>query len=334
MPELRCNPVTAQWVIIAGERGKRPHARAQSRRRRRAPSYLEGCPFCPGNEAQTPPAVLEVPEPDGHGRWQVRAFPNKFAALTPTPAPVTGPEGPLFVAVPGEGAHEVIVETPLHNRFPADWDEEEMARVVEAYQQRCIELLARPSTEYVLVFKNHGEAAGTSLEHPHSQIVAAPVVPQDVRLRAEIAEEHFRSTGRCLLCRLAEDELRAGTRIVHRDDRFVVFHPFAAARPAETWIVPLEHQPAFERAPEQTASAFGSVLGRALRGLRAAFGDPDFNYAIHSAPKAEADRPFHHWYLQLMPRLTRAAGFELGSGIYINVSPPEETAERMRRALE
>lgn len=333
MSELRRNPLTGHWVIIAGERGKRPHELARSRRRRRAPSYLENCPFCPGNEARTPPAVLEIPDSDTGDRWQVRAFPNKYAALTPVSSQHKDPDSSLFHTIPGEGAHEVIVETPVHNRFSAGRGEDEMALVVEAYQRRYAELLARPSTKYVLVFKNHGEGAGTSLEHPHSQIIAAPVVPEGVRLRARIAEEHYRSTGRCLLCQLAEEEIRAGTRVVHRDERFVVFHPFAPGRPAETWIVPLEHQAAFEQAPEATARAFAPVLGRTLRQLSAGFGDPDFNYAIQTAPKGEATSPYHHWHLQLVPRLTRAAGFELGSGIFINISPPEESAERMRRAL-
>ena len=295
------------------------------------PPHVESCPFCAGNEEMTPSPVLEIPS-DPPGRWQVRAFPNKYPALVQAPSPEANSQGPLFSAVSGRGAHEILVETPLHNRFPADRDEGEMALLVQAYQQRYLALQARESTRYVLIFKNQGVDAGTSLEHPHSQIIAAPVVPEREQRRCEVARQHHSSTGRCLYCDIVAEELRIGARIVYADDRFVVFHPFAAARPAETWIVPLEHRPSFGQVDEQGLRAFASALGRTLRQLSRAFGDPDFNYAIHSAPTGEEDKPYYHWHLQLMPRLTKAAGLELGSGMYVNVASPEDTAEAMRRA--
>lgn len=318
-------------MIIAGERRRRPHEFARPRRRRqRLPSWVQSCPFCPGNEGLTPPPVLEIPAPAAQSRWQVRAFPNKYPALGPAPLSQAKSEGPLFVAVSGEGAHEVLVETPLHNRFPAARDEGEMALLVQAYQERYLALMARPSTRYLLVFKNQGEEAGTSIEHPHSQIIALPVVPAMVQRRCEIASEHYDRTGQCLYCEMAEGELRLGDRVVYGDHQFVVFHPFAAARPAETWILPLEHQSSFGQVREGSLGAFAAVLARTLRQLSRGFGDPDFNYAIHSAPRGEEGKPYYHWHLQLIPRLTKAAGFELGSGIYINIASPEETAEVMR----
>jgi UDPglucose--hexose-1-phosphate uridylyltransferase len=220
----------------------------------------------------------------------------------------------------------------VHNRFPAIRDASEMAPLIMAYQERYNTLMAHPSTEYVLIFKNHGEEAGTSIEHPHSQIIASPVVPESAWRRGDIARGHYRRTGRCLHCQMADEELQLGSRIVYRDGRFVVFHPFAAARCAETWIIPLDHQPSFGEAGADELAHFASVLGQTLRQLSAAFGDPDYNYALHSAPKGEESKPYQHWHLQLIPRLTKAAGFELGSGIYINTSPPEQTAEAMRRA--
>ncbi len=332
MPEFRLNPATGEWVIVAGERRGRPKEQSRPKQRKRLPSRVEGCPFCPGNEAQTPPAVLERADPVGNGPWAVRVFPNRFPALEPTPSSEGKSQGPLFTAVRGEGVHEVVVETPVHNRLPAARSTEEMQLIVRAYQERYLALMARPSTQYVLVFKNQGEGAGTSIEHPHSQIIATPVVPDAVWRSGEIAREHHRRTGRCLYCQMAEEEMRIGSRVVWQDDRFVVFHPFAAARPAETWIVPLEHEATFGRADDGTLGGFASVLARTLRQLSDGFGDPDFNYAIHSAPRGEEDRPYWHWHLQLMPRISKAAGFELGSGIYINVAPPEATAEIMRSA--
>ncbi len=332
MSELRLNPATGEWVIIAAERGGRPHDFAHlGRSRRKLPPLVEGCPFCPGNEGMTPNALLELPS-ESSGRWQVRAFPNKYPALGTGSASGAKSEGPLFAAVTGEGAHEVLVETPVHNRFPADRDDGEMALLVQAYQQRYLALQSHRSTKYVLIFKNHGEGAGTSIEHPHSQIIAAPVVPEKEQRRCQIACERYDRTGRCLYCDIVNEELRLASRVVYHDDQFVVLHPFAAARPAETWIIPLRHQPSFGQVDEQDLRGLASVLLQTLQQLRTAFGDPDFNYAIHTAPKDEEDRPYYHWHLQLIPRMTKAAGLELGSGMYVNVAAPEDTAEAMRQA--
>jgi UDPglucose--hexose-1-phosphate uridylyltransferase len=332
MSELRLNPATGEWVIIAAERGGRPHEFAQRRRKhRRVHSHVQSCPFCAGNEEMTPSPVLELPS-EPPEQWQVRAFPNKYPALGPGPASGARSEGPLFAAVTGEGAHEVLVETPLHNRFPADRDDGEMALLFQAYQQRYLALQSHRLTKYVLIFKNHGEGAGTSIEHPHSQIIAAPVVPEKEQRRCEIAYKHYDRTGRCLYCDIVNEELRLVSRVVYHDNQFVVFHPFAAGHPAETWIIPLRHQPPFGQVDEQGLRAFASVLLQTLRQLRDAFGDPDFNYAIHTAPKDEEDRPYYHWHLQLIPRMTKAAGLELGSGMYVNVAAPEDTAKAMRQA--
>ena len=237
MSELRLDPTTKEWVIIAGERGRRPHEYARSNQPSDVPSYVESCPFCPGNEELTPPAVLEILDLKTH-QWRVRGFPNKFAALGPSSPTIGVQDRPPFVALPGEGRHEVLVETPEHNRFPSTRNDEEMLLMIQAYQERYRALLALPSTQYVLIFKNHGEEAGTSLEHPHSQIIAAPVIPERVRRSGEIARNHYDQTGQCLNCRSADEEIRAGSRIVYQDQKFVVFHPFAAAHAAETWILP------------------------------------------------------------------------------------------------
>ena len=262
-------------------------------------------------------------------------FPNKYGAVGPATGISDASQGSLFVASPGDGRHEVIVETPVHNRFPADRSQEEMVLLVRAYQQRYLALTERPSARYVLLFKNHGVEAGTSLEHPHSQIIATTVVPESVRRRGEIAREHRLRTGRCLYCQIAAEEVRLGTRVVYRDDLFVAYHPFAASRPAETWIVPLDHRPSFGNASEEELTRFASVLSSTLKQLAAGFGDPDFNYAIHSCPCGldDASRDSWHWHLQLAPRLTKVAGFELGSGIFINTVSPEKAAETMRQAV-
>lgn len=331
MSELRRDPTSGQWVIVASERGLRPHDVGHTRPQRQGlPAYVESCPFCPGNEHLTPPPVFETPAENEAGRWQMRAFPNKFPALTASAWPDAPSEEPLFTAVSGRGAHEVLVETPVHNRFPADRDEGEMAALVQAYHRWYVSHVAQSSAKYVLVFKNQGDEAGTSLVHPHSQIVAAPVVPENVRRRSEVAREYHGRTGSCVYCDIVAAELRLAARIVHHDDHFIVFNPFASARPAETWIVPLEHEPSFGRVSSEWLEPLGSVLLRTLRQLRNAFADPDFNYAIHSLPPDEQEQPYFHWHFQLIPRLTKAAGLELGSGMYVNTMAPEYAASQMR----
>ena len=236
--------------------------------------------------------------------------------------------------MPGEGVHEVIVESPVHNRLPACMTQSEMISVVQAHHERYLALLKASTIEYVLVFKNYGDKAGTSLKHPHSQVIGTPVVPDDVGKRGSLAEEHYRREGQCLLCRVVGEELRSGERVVCRDAHYAVFHPFAASHFAETWIVPMDHQPSFGVVASVGLARFGSILGRTLKQLSVAFGDPDFNYVIHSSPRSieGESRAYWHWYLRLIPRVADAGGFELGTGIYINTARPETTAESMRRA--
>jgi UDPglucose--hexose-1-phosphate uridylyltransferase len=330
MPELRRNPTTQEWVIIAGDRSVRPHDFVRQQPRGPEPEYSSSCPFCPGNESHTPPAVLELPGDRANHRWQVRAVPNMYPALGTGDSAERPAKGPLFTSLPATGAHEVVVETPRHNELPAEMTEQDVTLVLRACQLRYSALAARPETRYVLVFKNHGEGAGTSLRHSHSQIIAAPVLPESERRKSEVAAEHYRNTKSCLICRLVREECRDGSRVVSQGNGFTVFSPFFAARPAETWIVPAEHQQSFVLVDEAALQGLGSVLRQTLRRLDSAFSDPDFNYVVQSAPVGEETLPHHHWYMRIIPRLTTPAGFELGSDVYINTLSPESAAARLR----
>ena len=334
MSEFRQNPLTGQWVIIAGERGNRPTQQPRPSTQRNAPSYDENCPFCPGHESETPPTVFEMRDATGGEQWQLRGFANKFPALVPDNIPSSDASSPLFLALPGRGEHQVLVETPIHNRFPAARTEGEMVRLMEAYQQRYLSLMELPWIEYVLIFKNHGKEAGTSQEHPHSQIIASPITPDSVQRRGEAAGEHYKRTKMCLMCQIIAEESRSGSRVVFQDRQFIVFHPFASSRPAETWVVPINHQASYAQASGEVVSGLGNTLLRALKMLASGFSDPDFNYVLHTSPKAAESPPpeYWHWYLQIIPRMTAIAGFELGSGIFINTVPPEQTAAVMREA--
>lgn len=334
MSELRRNPLTGQWVIIADERSNRPHAGNQSKLRGQVPSYDENCPFCPGNESQTPPAVLEKPGSNSGERWYIRGFANQYAALSPDYVPLRDPGSPLFVARPGFGEHELLVETPVHNGFPAGRTVDEMSRLFQAYQQRFRSLMDRPLIQHVLIFKNHGKDAGSSLVHPHSQIIGLPMVPDLVQKSGEVARDYFDRTGRCILCQMAREESAVGHRMVLEDQHCKVFQPFAASCPAETWIVPASHQPFFSQASPEMLTALATALLETLSLLRSGFDDPDFNYVFHTGPCGPNDTlpEYWHWYVQLLPRFNVTAGLGLGTGIQINTLPPEMGAQIMRQA--
>ena len=235
MPELRQNPISKTWVIIATERARRPHELVQDRKDAKPlPAYVERCPFCPGNEHMTPPESMRIP---GDGKWQLRVVPNKFSALARDGEPSRKVDG-LKCTVNGVGIHDVIVETPDHSKTTALLAEEEVELIVRAYKERYFAITEDPRVEQVTIFKNHGVGAGTSLEHPHSQIIATPIIPPDIRTRMEEALRFYDVCGQCVFCRVLEDELTDRVRIVHETEHFVSFLPFASLTPFSLWIFP------------------------------------------------------------------------------------------------
>lgn len=327
MPEVRLNTITGDWVVIATERARRPEQFAQKRERKPLPEHSPGCPFCPGNEAQTPAATLAIDAPGGG--WAVRSVPNKFSALVPEGEPTRRAEGHR-TSMTGVGLHEVIIETPAHNLTTALLPVAQVERILEAYRRRFAAFYADPRIEHVILFKNHGEAAGTSLEHPHSQIVGTPVVPGQVRQRIEEALRHWGDLGACVYCRTLDDELADGSRVVAANASFVAFVPYAALSPFHVWIFPRQHRADFGSVSDaelaDLAAILRDVLGRLYRGLE----DPDFNYVIRSLSPNEGAVKYYHWYLSLVPRLNKAAGFELGTGMFINTALPEASAAFLR----
>ncbi|GIW07452.1 MAG: galactose-1-phosphate uridylyltransferase [Dehalococcoidia bacterium] len=328
MTELRQDPSTRNWVVIAPERGRRPDVfRAQ---RGRLPGDA-ACPFCPGREAETPGELWRLDGPDGN--WRVRVVPNKFALLAGDGSARrhVSPEG--FVAMPGVGWHEVVIESSDHGADLARADDAAVRNVLEAYRARYRELRAGGSA-LVIVFRNHGPGAGTSLAHPHSQIVASPVVPVQIRQRFDVAMQHYDDLGTCLYVDILGRELSDGRRVVLEGARFVAFQPFASASPFETWIMPRFHQPSFGDADDDALNDLASILRSVLSGLSRELGDPDYNYVIQSAPVGDEGREYFVWHLRIVPRLSTAAGFELGSGMLVNPSRPEDTAAALRRAID
>ena len=328
MPELRQNRLTKEWVIIATERAKRPEELKVKREAKPLPTYVQTCPFCPGNEALAPPEVWRTPE-NTEGNWQVRVLPNKFSALAregePTRKIVRSKR-----TINGVGIHDVIVETPDHSLTTALLSDAQVADVLRSYKARFDAVSADPRVTHVIIFKNHGVAAGTSLEHPHSQMIASPVISSQVRSRLHEAMRHFDEYGECIFCQSLQEDLANPDRVVMATEHFVAVEPFASPTPFCTHIMPRRHMASFgaisQPELEDLARVLRSVLARLYHGLD----NPDFNYTIRTAPAESAGVTYYHWYLSVIPRLTRVAGFELGSGMFINTMLPEAAAEFLR----
>jgi len=332
MPELRQDPASRDWIVIAAERAKRPDEFKTTKKPRPRAAYVAGCPFCEGNEALTPPenfAIRESGEPNTPG-WKVRVVPNKFPALTPTGSITRRVESGFFRKTDGVGYHEIIIETPRHDLNMATMDVAQLEQVVFAYRQRFNELKGDTRVENIIIFRNHGKAAGTSIIHAHSQLIATSVVPNLLRERIEAATNYYDDIGRPLLGDILEKEMEVGTRVVDENHTFVAFHPFAPRQPFETWIVPRKLQASFGHIDDDECRHFARILQRALYRLYVGLGDPDFNFAIHTAPVHDENLSYYAWYLQILPRITTPAGFEIGSGMSINATFPEETAAFIR----
>jgi len=332
MPQLRQDPTTKEWVIIATERAKRPHNFQNPRPRIERPSYKGDCPFCPGNEHMTPHETLGYRKdghPDSPG-WWVRVIPNKYPALALDGSLERREEKGFFRMMDGVGMHEVVIGSPIHNQLFPLMDDYHVSEILLAYRERYLALREDPRIKLIIIFKNHGERAGTSLEHTHSQIVGTAVVPSNIRTKLQQAARYYDDHGRCVYCDFVQEELNSGKRIVLETEKFVVLHPFASRFPFETWIVPKEHQASFGSISVEDSKHFGRVLKETLFRIYSKLNDPDYNYVIHTAPVKDEGEDYYHWHLQIIPRLTTTAGFEMGSGIYINVSFPEETAQFLR----
>lgn len=328
MSEIRQDPTTKEWVIVARERSKRPHDFVRQQSKPELPAYSSTCPFCPGNEAMTPPESFVLRDKDE--KWRIRVFPNHFPALAPVGSMERREEDGFFLDMDGIGIHEVIVESPKHNTSLALADDSRIEDVLLTYQKRYVALSDIPFIKLLIIFGNHGPSAGTSLEHPHSQLVATPVVPRHTRIRHEIAVQYYDDTGRSLYFDIANHELDAGKRIVMYTEKFVVFHPFASHSPFETWIVPRTYQSSFCNVSPEDVSSLAHLLRITLLKLYRGLNNPDYNFIIDTTPVGDENKDYYLWHIRIIPRLTEVAGFEIGTGIYINTALPEETAQFMR----
>jgi UDPglucose--hexose-1-phosphate uridylyltransferase len=330
VPELRKDPVVGRWVIIATERARRPSDFDQEPVRLRNPS----CVFCGGHEDKTPPEILAGRPPGSRANgpgWSYRVVANKFPALRIEGELEPTGEG-LFDRMNGVGAHEVVIETPDHTATLATMPADAVADVLIAYRERLRDLKKDPRFDYVLVFKNHGEAAGASLEHPHSQLIATPIIPIMVTEEVEASLRYYIRKERCVWCDVLRQERRSGRRMIVEANGFSAMAPFAPRFPFETWILPIRHRSAFEECEVDELRGLAGVLGTFLRRLNALLNDPPFNFMLHTAPLREGGLDHFHWHLEVIPKRSRVAGFEWGSGFFINPVPPEDAAAALRQA--
>lgn len=328
MPEWRKDPVMDRWVIIATERAKRPHDF------RCAPEELNpgNCPLCEGNEDQTPPEVLafrEANTPADQPGWWVRVVPNKFPAVRPDEWHHAWQDG-IYETMNGFGVHEVIIESTDHEPGlinQTDWQVEE---ILWAWRSRFLGLRADTRLKYIQIFKNKGRTGGASLEHTHSQLVAVPLVPAEIAQELAGLHDYRKNRGTCAFCDMVQQETARQDRVVLENERFVCFTPYASRFPFEMWILPKQHQADFSQIGEADIRKLAPVLRGALAKLAGTVCDPPYNMVLHTAPVNVGGDIFYHWHIEILPRLTIIAGYELGTGYYINPTPPEIAAASLR----
>lgn len=332
LPEWRKDPLSGRWVAIATERSKRPSDFKMTQNGPKAQS----CALCPGREQDTPPEVLAYRKSDSAGNrpgWWVRVIPNKFPAVKIEASDVVRECAP-YRYMDGVGAHEVVVEAPDHGRALEDLPENQVSEVIRAWRDRSLDLRRDRRFKYIQVFKNFGAAAGASLEHPHSQIIAMPMVPPEVSGKMKNLISYAAATGHCIMCEILRRELLEKNRVVMEGSSFIAIAPFASLVPFEIMIVPRDHRPDFGSITEAQVGELSQMIRTVLKKLALSLGRPPYNMIISTAPVNTGNgEPIHfHWHTEILPRLTIAAGYELGTGNYINPTPPEMAAEELRNA--
>ena len=331
MSELRKDPVTGRWVIISTERRKRPgDFRLESVEI--APD--DSCPFCEGHEGMTPGELLAWRgngSPANGPGWTLRVIPNQFPVLRVEGTLDRQGEG-LFDKMNGIGAHEVVIESPRHGDTLATLDAGAVEQVLWACRERVQDLKRDRRFRYMIIFKNHGAAAGASLDHSHTQLIALPIVPREVRDEVDGAKAHFTAKERCVFCDIVRQETHDAKRLIAENADMVAIAPYAPRFPFETWMLPKRHQSHFEDAPRHEYAALARLLGDILRRMNRALRNPPYNLLIHSAPLAEPAADYYHWHVEIIPTLTKVAGFEWATGFYLNPTSPEEAAEVLRDA--
>ena len=331
MSEFRQNFATKEWVIVAGERAERPRDYVEEGESNGvAPGRRADCPFCTGNETETGEELLRIGDEAG---WRIRSVRNRYSALHPDHSVERRQQG-LYLKSDSSGHAEVIIQSPRDDASLATMSLQELEELIGAYRLRLTVISAMPNIAIVMLFRNYGAHAGTSLEHPHTQIIASPIIPPHIRDPFQKAALHYDSYGSCVYCDMVEEERRQSDRMVYENEHYAVFCPFAARTPYELRIYPKRHNASFFWSGEQEIPAMADALSRTLRAMRRLLNNPSYNLLLRTAPVGDEDVRYLHWYVVIVPRMSTPAGFEMGSGIYINSVAPEQSAAELRELME
>ena len=323
MSEIRKDPASRTWVIVATERADRPHD--LKIKERRAPTPASDCPFC-GDERPIEDFGVKI---EGEV-YRVKVLANKFPALRPEENLSMEQADSIYNYLTGVGAHEVIVESPVHDDTLASMDRSQLEAALYAYVDRLRHWEHDPRMRYVLIFKNYGRAAGASLFHPHSQLIALPFIPPRITEELDEAKDYFESAEECVYCRMNSEELAHGERMIAENRSFLAYSPYAARFPFELRVIPNRHVADFSASRAAELADLAAILKDLAGRLSEALGEPPFNFMLHESPLKTSDLVYYHWHLEIIPRLTMPAGFEWGSGVYINAVTPERAARELR----
>jgi UDPglucose--hexose-1-phosphate uridylyltransferase len=333
---LRWDIATNDWVIFAPSRALRPqeftHHHSAGDSASSDAHFRPDCPFCPGNEKLTPTeisAIRDTGQRDSPG-WKVRVIPNKFPALRIEEDHRRVQNGALFRSMGGCGAHEVIIDSPDHNTPLALQPVDQIVLILRMMQERYNDLMRDSRFQTIVIFKNHGLKAGTSLAHPHCQLIATPVTPRSIRYKLATAAQYFDETGDCLYCSMLARELEDGVRILDQNAHFVALLPYASHVPFEIMLLPRLRQSSFRWVDPSFLRPLAEILKSVLLRLHIGLDDPDFNLTIDTAPRGDEDAQYFMWHIAILPRITTTAGFELGSGMSINTVLPEAATDYLR----
>ncbi|KAE9612521.1 hypothetical protein Lal_00033309 [Lupinus albus] len=328
-PEVRKDIISNRWIIFSPARSKRPsdfkskspiHSNPNPN-----PNPNQSCPFCIGHEHECAPEILRVP-PDGPD-WNIRVIQNLYPALSRDLRFGSNHPTRSGLVLDGFGFHDVVIETPVHWVQLSDLSPLEIGHVFLAHTMRIKQVASNEDIKYVQVFKNHGASAGASMSHSHSQILAVPIIPTNVSTRLESMKCYFDQKGKCCLCESHSENL-----LINSSTYFVSLVPFAASFPFEMWIVPKYHSAHFHELDDEKAVDLGGLLKLMLKKMSLQLNNPPFNFMIHTSPlhANESELAYTHWFIQIVPQLTGIAGFEMGTGCYINPVFPEDAAKVLR----
>jgi UDPglucose--hexose-1-phosphate uridylyltransferase len=339
--DFRQNPLTGEWVIYSPNRGQRPDDFEDSADPQgKIPAYDPDCPFCPGNEDLLPDILQERDHPQ-ENRWMTRVVSNKFPIVSDDihhehrrgfghHPPSHTQTDPLFPSASVSGSHEVLIESSRHNHRIPEMSPKEFQHVLTTYQDRYRIYQELDRIQAVVLFRNHGAGAGTSLRHPHAQLIALDILPKHILEREKRAQAYHQQQESCLICDLIQRERERGKRVIAENEAYLSVVPFFARSPYEIWILPKVHQTYFGSIPGENSRLLAASLQNQLRRLDQVLDDPDYNYVIQGPPSRGKTDPAQHWHLQILPRISRPAGFEIGSGMQVNTSVPEQDAQQLR----